>query len=41
MIEGYKLFRRDKQGRRGVGVALWKDCREQSLRNSHKQVERL
>ena len=44
-IEGYRLFRRDRWGRRGRGVALyvrkWIDCEEMCLRNSHDQVERL
>ncbi|PKU36968.1 hypothetical protein llap_12730 [Limosa lapponica baueri] len=37
-IEGYKLFRRDRQGRRGRGVALyvkeWIECEEMSLKPS-------
>ncbi|KAK4807081.1 hypothetical protein QYF61_018422 [Mycteria americana] len=44
-INGYRLFRRDRQGRRGGGVALyikkWIDCEELSLKNSHEQVESL
>lgn len=44
-IAGYGLFRRDKQGRRGVGVALCIkkliECEELSLDNSHVQVESL
>ncbi|KAK4806137.1 hypothetical protein QYF61_001060 [Mycteria americana] len=44
-IDGYRLFRREKQGRRGGGVALyikkWIDCEELSLKNSHEQVESL
>ncbi|GAB0203436.1 hypothetical protein GRJ2_002809200 [Grus japonensis] len=44
-INGYRLFRRDRRGRRGRGVALyvkkWIDCEELSLKNSHKQVESL
>ncbi|KAK4810861.1 hypothetical protein QYF61_008833 [Mycteria americana] len=44
-INGYRLFRRDRRGRRGGGVALyikeWIDCEELSLKNSHKQVESL
>ncbi|GAB0210070.1 hypothetical protein GRJ2_003472800 [Grus japonensis] len=44
-IDGYRLFRRDRQGRRGGGVALyikkWIDCEELSLKNSHEQVESL
>lgn len=43
MIEGYKLFRKDKQDRRGMGVALYLkkciDCKELPLRNSRDQVE--
>ncbi|PKU48939.1 glycerol kinase [Limosa lapponica baueri] len=37
-IDGYKLFRRDRQGRRGRGVALyvkeWIECEEMSLKLS-------
>jgi len=44
-IEGYRLFRRDRQGRRGGGVVLyvkkWIECEELSLKNSHEQVEKL
>ncbi|XP_068520926.1 uncharacterized protein [Anas acuta] len=44
-MEGYKLYRRDRQGRKGGGVALyvkkWIDCEELPLRNSHEQVESL
>ncbi|KAK4806761.1 hypothetical protein QYF61_005557 [Mycteria americana] len=44
-IDGYRLFRRDRQGRRGRGVALyikkWIECEELSLKNSHKQVKSL
>ncbi|XP_035169883.1 uncharacterized protein LOC118159406, partial [Oxyura jamaicensis] len=44
-VDGYKLFRRDRRGRRGGGVALyvrkWIDCEELCLRNSHDQVESL
>ena len=44
-IDGYRLFRRDRQGRRGGGVALyikkWIDCEELSLKNSQEQVESL
>ena len=44
-MEDYRLFRRDRQGRRGGGVALyvrnWVDCEELCLRNSHNQVESL
>ena len=45
LIEDYRLFRRDRQGRRGGRVALyvrkWIDCEELCLRNSHCQVESL
>ena len=45
LIESYRLFRRDRQSRRGGGVALyvrkWIDCEELCLRNSHDQVESL
>lgn len=44
-IERYKLFRRDSQGRRHRGVALYVkkliDCEELLLRNSHGQIESL
>ncbi|GAB0208942.1 mitochondrial enolase superfamily member 1 [Grus japonensis] len=44
-IDGYRLFRRDRRGRRGRGVALfvkkWIDGEEVSLKNSHEQVESL
>ncbi|PKU44302.1 rna-directed dna polymerase from mobile element jockey-like [Limosa lapponica baueri] len=37
-VDGYKLFRRDRQGRRGGGVALyvkkWIECKEMSLKLS-------
>ncbi|KAK4813526.1 hypothetical protein QYF61_009252 [Mycteria americana] len=40
--DGYRLFRRDRRGRRGGGVALYVkkqiDCEELSLKNSHEQV---
>lgn len=43
--EGYKLFRRDRQGRRGRGVALCVrkgiDCKELPLRKGHRQAESL
>ena len=43
LIEDYRHFRRDRQGRRGAGVALyvrkWIDCEELCLRNSHDQVK--
>ncbi|KAK4810454.1 LOW QUALITY PROTEIN: hypothetical protein QYF61_004234 [Mycteria americana] len=45
VIDGYKLFRRDRQGRRGGGVALYAkngtDCTELSLKSSNAQVESL
>ncbi|GAB0209484.1 hypothetical protein GRJ2_003414100 [Grus japonensis] len=45
VIDGYKLFRRDRQGRRGGGTALyvkkWIDCKQLTLKNSHEQVESL
>jgi len=44
-IDGYRLFRWDGQGKRGGGVALYIKksikAEELSLKNSHKQVERL
>ena len=44
-IDGYELFRRDRQRRKGGGVALYIreviDCEELPLRNSHGQIERL
>lgn len=40
-VDGYKLFRRDRLGRRGGGVALYTGecfaCRE--LKNSYDEVE--
>ena len=45
MIKGCKIFRRNKQGRRDGGVALyikkWIDFEDLPLRNSHEQVESL
>ncbi|PKU42649.1 nipped-b-like protein [Limosa lapponica baueri] len=45
VINGYKLFRRDRRGRRVGGVALyvkkWLECEELLLKNSHEQVESL
>ncbi|KAJ7424125.1 nipped-b-like protein [Pitangus sulphuratus] len=42
-IDGYRLFRRDRGGKRGGEVALyikrWIECEELSLKNSHVQVE--
>ncbi|KAK4815748.1 hypothetical protein QYF61_006786 [Mycteria americana] len=44
-INGYRLFRRDRQGRRGSGVAPYIkkliEYEELSLKNSHKQLESL
>ncbi|PKU32056.1 rna-directed dna polymerase from mobile element jockey-like [Limosa lapponica baueri] len=44
-IEGYKLFRRDRRGRRGGGVALylkeWIESEEVLLKNSQEEVESL
>ena len=43
--KAYRLFRRDRQGKRGSGVALyvrkWIDCKELCLRNSHDEVKSL
>ena len=43
VIQGYRLFRRDRQRRRGGGVVLyvrkWTDCEELCLSNSHDQAE--
>ena len=43
--EGPRLFRRDRQGRKGGGVVLyvkeWIDCEELPLRNSQEQLESL
>ena len=43
LIEGYRLFRKDRQGRRGVAhyVRKWIDSKELCLKNSHDQVESL
>jgi len=42
-IDGYRLFRRDRRGRRGRGVALYikklTEYEELSLKNSHEQVK--
>jgi len=42
-INGYRLLRRDRRGRRGGDVALYVKesipCEELSLKNSHEQVE--
>jgi len=44
-ITEYKLFKRDRQGRKGRGVAFyvkkWRDCEERPLKNSHNQAESL
>jgi len=44
-IEGYRLFRRDRWGKRGEGLAPYIkkpiQCEELSLKNSHEYVERL
>ena len=41
----YRLFRKDRQGRRGRGVALYikktLQSEELSLKNNHEQVESL
>lgn len=43
--EGWKLFRRERQGRRDREIALYVmrrvECSELCLRNSHDQFERL
>jgi len=45
VINGYRQFRRDRQARRGGGIALyikkWVQCEELSPKNSHEQVESL
>ena len=44
-IKGYKLFRRERQERRGGSVPLYIregiDCKEMPLRNSYGQIESL
>jgi len=44
-IDGYRLFRSDRRGRKGGGVTLcikkWIECEELCLKDSHKQVENL
>jgi len=44
-INYYRLFRRDRRGKRGGGVAFYINisiqCEELSLKNSHEQVESL
>lgn len=43
--EGYKLFRRERQSKRGVGIAAYNkkttDCKELPLRNSQAKVASL
>jgi len=43
VINGYRLFRRDRQGRKGGGVATYIregiECEELSLKNNHEQAE--
>jgi len=45
MMEGYKLFRRDRQGRKRRGFALhvkkWIGCEKLPLRNRHDQIKSL
>jgi len=45
VIDSYKLFRSDRQIRRGEGAALyvknWIDCTKLSLKNSNTQVKNL
>lgn len=45
MMESYKLFRTDRQGRRGREVALhvnkWIGCEKLPLRNRRDQIESL
>ena len=42
-IDGYRLFRSDRRGRRGGGIALYIkksiQCEELSLKNSYELVE--
>lgn len=44
-MDGYKLFRMERRGRRGGGAALYVrkriECEEMSLENSHNYVESL
>lgn len=44
-IDGYRLSRRDSQGRRGGGIALYVrkqiECEELSLKNCYEQVKSL
>lgn len=43
IINGYRLLRRDRKGRRNGGIALytknWIECEELYLESSHEQVE--
>jgi len=42
LLESYDLFRKDRQGKRGGGVALYiKKSIQPSLKNSHEKVESL
>lgn len=45
VIDGYRLFRKDRDKKRGGGVApfvkKWIDYEELSLKNSHEKVESL
>jgi len=42
-IDGYRLLRKDRRGRRGRGIALYIkkciECEDLSLKNSQEQVE--
>jgi len=44
-IDGYRLFRRDRQGKKCGGIVLYIkksiQCEELSLKNGHEQVESL
>jgi len=44
-MDGYRLFGRDRRGRRGRRIALYIkisiQCEEVSLKNSHEQVQSL
>ena len=44
-IDGYRLFRRDRRGKRGGDIALYinksTQCEELCLKSSHEQVESL
>jgi len=45
VVDDYRLFRRDRRGRKGRDIALsvkkWIECEELSLKYSHEQVESL